>query len=42
MSQGLRAPLAALLLLGYHTYAGHIFGRVTDVSLRSQSSFVYA
>ncbi|CAF1483835.1 unnamed protein product [Adineta steineri] len=26
MSKGLRAPLAALLLLGYHTYAAHIFG----------------
>lgn len=25
-SQGLRAPLAALFLLGYHTFAGHIFG----------------
>ncbi|CAF3385724.1 unnamed protein product [Rotaria socialis] len=26
MSKGLRAPLSALLLLGYHTYAAHIFG----------------
>ncbi|CAF0813631.1 unnamed protein product [Rotaria sp. Silwood1] len=26
MSNGLRAPLSALLLLGYHTFAAHIFG----------------
>ena len=28
-SNGLRAPLSALFLLGYHTYAAHIFGRIS-------------
>jgi hypothetical protein len=27
MSKGLRAPLSALCLLGYHTYAAQIFGK---------------
>ena len=27
-SKGLRAPLSALLLLGYHTYAAQIFGNI--------------
>ena len=28
MSKGLRAPLSALFLLGYHTYAAQIFGKL--------------
>ncbi len=31
MSNGLRAPLAALFLLGYHTYAAQIFGSFTKL-----------
>lgn len=28
MSKGLRAPLSALFLLGYHTFVGHVFGKI--------------
>lgn len=40
MSNGLRAPLSALLLLGFHTYAAQIFGIVYWKWISSSLSFV--
>ena len=41
MSKGLRAPLAALLLVGYHTYVAHLFGKLANIKTISYEAFFF-
>jgi hypothetical protein len=38
MSKGLRAPLSALCLLGYHTYAAQIFGNLSKKKKKKENA----